>query len=422
MHDPTVYVGLASIPVEIVVPVPMSGFAARTATSTGTAVTKPKATAVALGDVTLVFLDVIGVDKGLADAVRTLAGPAGHVTVAATHTHAGPCVLKKGLGTPSPEALAVWAAAGAEAAKIARATQQEAVAEWLDPCVAGVATNRRSGKASRDAVLTAVRFTGLGDEPIGVLASYPCHPTSLGPLNRQLSADYPGFLRAAVEDEWGGCCVFATGCAGDINTGHPSAASYVLGGGAAGRTMEDSRRVGDRLGDLLLRGLWSKVDLSAGVRWLSGEVTLDQVPLESEAPAALAKHWEAERIDADPGVEALLNAWISWAREPGAGARGRWTGRVGRLDVGEISIFLLPGEPFLDADLALRKRSPGKAIVLGYWEDCPGYLPSANEYVRGGYEVVDAHRYYGMPAPFAAGSLELVVDTVLALNSGPDED
>lgn len=421
MHDSKVAVGLAAIPVDIAVPVSMSGFAARTAKSTGTGHPKPRASAVAIEDVTLVILDVIGVDKELANAVRERTGLDRHITVAATHTHAGPCVVQKGLGSLSPEAFEYWVSAGAEAAKVARAVQQQADIEWMDPFVAGVATNRRRGRVSEDAVLSALRFTGVDGEVIGVLTSYPCHPTSLGPLNGQLSGDYPGFLRTTVEDAWGGSCVFATGCAGDINTGHSATASYTLGGGDAGRTMEDARRVGAQLGDSLIHGEWSKVDLSAGVRWLSAAVTLDQVPLESDDPATLAKRWEAERLDSDPGVTALLDGWISWAREPSAGSRGQWTGRVGRLDIGEISIFLLPGEPFLDADLALRRSLPGKTIALGYWEDCPGYLPSAKEYARGGYEVVDAHRYYGMPAPFAVGSLELIVDTVLTLGSTPDE-
>ncbi|SKF62524.1 Uncharacterised protein [Mycobacteroides abscessus subsp. abscessus] len=45
----------------------------------------------------------------------------------------------------------------------------------------------------------------------------------------------------------------------------------------------------------------------------------------------------------------------------------------------------------------------------------PGYLPSAHEYPLGGYEVVDAHRYYGMPAGFSRGSLEALVDVAAGL-------
>jgi hypothetical protein len=55
-------------------------------------------------------------------------------------------------------------------------------------------------------------------------------------------------------------------------------------------------------------------------------------------------------------------------------------------------------------------------MTLGYADDCPGYFPAGREeYPDGGYEVEDAHRYYGAPAPFAAGSLERLVEVAASL-------
>jgi hypothetical protein len=56
-------------------------------------------------------------------------------------------------------------------------------------------------------------------------------------------------------------------------------------------------------------------------------------------------------------------------------------------------------------------------MVTGYTNGCPGYLPAKDEYKFGGYEVLDAHRYYGMPAPFAAGSAEQLVQAAVDLVS-----
>lgn len=417
MEESFVDVGMSAVDVVIEEPVPMSGFAARTEPSTGTGVPAPRACAVALGDVALVFLDVVGVDARLADEVRTRAGLDGHVSVAATHTHAGPCVMHAALGPISTVAFEAWAAAGAEAARRARSGQRAALAEWLDPVATGPATNRRKGTPARDARLSALRFTGRDGERIGVLASYPCHPTVLGPLNRQLSGDYPAFLRDELESRWGGVAVFATGCAGDINVGHAASASYLLGAGALGRTMDDARRIGTGLGDAVLAGDWSPVDLTGGIRWASAAVELEQVPLDSPSLPEQVERWKSECEDADPGVAALLNLWIAWAATPGAGRRAAWRGNVGRLDVGEASVFLLPGEPFLDAERMIRDARPGKVLALGYWEDCPGYFPSSAEYAAGGYEVEDAHRYYGQPAPFEEGSLERLVASALALGA-----
>ena len=39
----------------------------------------------------------------------------------------------------------------------------------------------------------------------------------------------------------------------------------------------------------------------------------------------------------------------------------------------------------------------------------PGYIPPIGAYSAGGYEVEEAHRYYGLPAAFAQGAAEALV-------------
>ena len=39
----------------------------------------------------------------------------------------------------------------------------------------------------------------------------------------------------------------------------------------------------------------------------------------------------------------------------------------------------------------------------------PGYIPARVDYPAGGYEVAEAHRYYGLPAALAPGSAEALV-------------
>ena len=51
----------------------------------------------------------------------------------------------------------------------------------------------------------------------GLIYSYACHPTTLGPDNYYISADYPGIVRRILE-EWhpGLVPVFLQGCGADI--------------------------------------------------------------------------------------------------------------------------------------------------------------------------------------------------------------
>ena len=43
----------------------------------------------------------------------------------------------------------------------------------------------------------------------------------------------------------------------------------------------------------------------------------------------------------------------------------------------------------------------------------PGYIPPRDAYPAGGYEVAEAHRYYGLPAAFAPGSAETLASAVV---------
>jgi hypothetical protein len=83
-------------------------------------------------------------------------------------------------------------------------------------------------------------------------------------------------------------------------------------------------------------------------------------------------------------------------------------------------VVALPGEPFAATARQIRRHAlrtdPGATVVVaGYANGCPGYLPTAAEYPHRGYEVEEAHRYYGMPGPFARGSAEALVDAVTRL-------
>jgi hypothetical protein len=87
---------------------------------------------------------------------------------------------------------------------------------------------------------------------------------------------------------------------------------------------------------------------------------------------------------------------------------------VTALRWGSAVLVALPGEPFAAAALEIRAHAdPGDTVlVAGYSDGCPGYLPPAEEYAHGGYEVEEAHRYYGLPGPFAQGASERLLGAV----------
>lgn len=412
----TITIGAGHREVLINEPVPMSGFAARTTPSTGDAEPRLRVSAIALADHVWVVLDTIGVDPYLANEVEQRSAQRGHhFIVSATHTHAGPGVLRERLGQFSNAAYDAIVDAAALAVQDALAAQQPCHLEMMAPSVPEVAHNRRRGEISPDASLRGFRWLDTDGVVGGCLISYPCHPTSLGPTNQLLSGDYPGFLRRTVEQTWAAPCVFVTGCAGDLNTGHSATASFGLGMGDAGRTFADSARVGDALAEAVLSASWSPVNMSGGVRSHTRVVQLNLTPLDPRPLQAQREAWSTALRGADEGLAALLRGWIAWSHHPDAEKPSLWEGAVTLLRIGDADVFLLPGEPFLDAAHELDRRSSRPCITVAYTGDCPGYFPSAPEYALEGYEVQDAHRYYGMSAPFARGSMEALVDAAWEL-------
>ena len=78
---------------------------------------------------------------------------------------------------------------------------------------------------------------------------------------------------------------------------------------------------------------------------------------------------------------------------------------VQALRIGDVALIGVAGEAFVEIGLAVKARSPfPHTIFLGYTNGCLGYIPTANAYPAGGYEVHRAHAVYRLPATVAPGS------------------
>src|SRR5205807_970943 len=81
---------------------------------------------------------------------------------------------------------------------------------------------------------------------------------------------------------------------------------------------------------------------------------------------------------------------------------------------GDIHLVGLPGEPFVELGLEIRRHAPAGVVVAGYANGCPGYVPHRSAYEEGGYEVLHAHRAgYCRPSAFAPEAGELLVEAAL---------
>jgi hypothetical protein len=238
----------------------------------------------------------------------------------------------------------------------------------------------------------------------------------LGADNRQWTADYPGTVRATVEAAEPGCvALFLTGCCGELNTGHSAHASVSVQT-TPDRTFEACERVGRRIADAALAVPVRPMPVTGPATGVSAQVALPLGVLDPRDTAASRDDWQRELPRADAARQALLRNWIAWAEDVAPTPVVSWTARVSVLRWAGVRVVALPGEPFSVTARDIAARLPGDdTVIVGYSDGCPGYIPPAGEFAHGGYEVDEAHRYYGMPAPFGPGAAESLVDLAVTL-------
>ena len=383
--------------------------------------------------IALVAADLIGVDAGLLAKVRakvcllTDLEPSA-VLVSATHTHSGPATLAKAfLGRVDPDYLEGLADNLAGAVYLAN-QNLEPVRVFLGEGVCrSVGKNRRKKEGPTDPQVLVLRLQGTKG-PKALLVNYACHPVVLGPDNLLVTADYPYYLIRTLEQLYPGTeVIFFNGAAGDINTGHETAES-IQGKSDPRRTFQEAERLGRILAGVVLAASENAVmQRSSPLRYRAEETSL---PLEESGTAGFyreeAEKWQKlavklKRKGAAFGEYRQAEVWAEWARTM---AELREAGKLepavkvelAAFALGEIEFTTLPGEFFHEFALMIKRaRAPRPVFVLGYTNHNIGYVAPAAFYDKGGYEINEAYRYYGLPSRFPRGTGEKIVQVLLAM-------
>ncbi|MCW5719808.1 MAG: alkaline ceramidase [Devosia sp.] len=407
--------GVASVDITPPTGLHLAGFAARTLPATGTH-DPLTARAIVVDETAVVVLDVIGLHEDMSARIRQRSSlPDDNIIVAATHTHGAPISMKGRLGRAADPAFLQRIEDGAvEALRLACENRRPAtIAAGIggDP---GVAWNRRHADGLLDRSVPMIRIRDLEGQCFAVMASYACHPVVLAADNLEMTADYPFYLRQALEAAHpGAVALFLTGCAGDANTGHTAQASWTLAANSA-RTFGTAKRLGERIAAAALEA--GEQAFADPVGAAHREIDLALTRLEDAPLPELAARWRAEQETAEPVRAILLGHWIAWAERNRDVVPGSWRARVSLLDWGGIPIVAMPGEIFSETGLSVRDACGARpAFILAYADGTPGYIPPRSEFPFGGYEVEEAHRFIGMPGVFAPGSAEALADAARAM-------
>ncbi|MBA3644309.1 MAG: neutral/alkaline non-lysosomal ceramidase N-terminal domain-containing protein [Chloroflexia bacterium] len=409
-------------------------------------------------------LELVILSRAESDAIRSavaaeLSIEPAQVRVCVSHNHAGP-----------PPSAWNWTARGEAAlagyyallpAQVAGAAREAKLA--LRPARIGwgrgesrVAVNRRetapdgrtvtgvNQRGPTDPEVLVVRLDGIDGEPIAAIVGYTMHPTFLGPTNRLISPDWPGHMRAVFEQVTGAPCLFAQGATGDVGPG-PKGFSDDLRAvhGLGAQVGCEAARVWLNL-DLPARtyrhqrvwesgaplGKWSSEPVAEGMPSVRGRAVSADLPLKTQIPVETARtdvDAAQARLDRlrDTGAPANEIEAATFATKRANMTLFRSTTYSGMsaapveihlLQVGPIVFAGVEGEPFSELGKRVKRESPFDATWFGgYTGGWAGYVATAAEFPRGGYEVETS--------PFAETAADvLVAATLSALHDLANEE
>lgn len=240
---------------------------------------------------------------------------------------------------------------------------------------------------------------------LALLFAYACHPTSMGPDNRRLSAEFVGRacdrLERAVP---GAVALYMQGCAAELKP-----TFTVEGGRFRACTPEQMIEGGDALAEDVLRVLDTALFARLEGPFLARMSSM-RLPLEPKSPE------EYERLLEQPGQpeynRRALSRLVASIRD-GTVKDGIplyvsvW--HMGR----DTRLIAIEGEVSVRYALLLKKLFPGgRTVVLGYSNGVPTYIPSARVLREGGYEA-EAYRMHGMAGPLRTEIEDMIVGRIV---------
>lgn len=221
-----------------------------------------------------------------------------------------------------------------------------------------------------DPDVRSISFEGK-DGAIAQIHFYASHPQSFYG-DRRVSYDVPGIIRDRLEKKTGVFQLYITGCGGDIAFGKYNDGSP-----------EYRARIANRLQDGIERSVASlKHETPGPMKWATEPMSF---PLRTD-----------KAFTAAANKEILSNPKASAAARRKAAIALAWIERVksGKpvelscLSFGKIKMLHLPGEPFVQYQLAAQKMRKDRFVCVAGYGDCGmGYIGGDRIYTdRGGYE------------------------------------
>jgi hypothetical protein len=228
-------------------------------------------------------------------------------------------------------------------------------------------------------------------QPLAALHYYATHPMSYYGDGR-VSSDFCGLARQKLQNEDPQVFqMYFTGCAGNITAGKYNDGAH-----------ENRPILRDRI-YVAVKDAWRTVQKHPVSGW-DWRVEPVRLPPREEKSFEME---ESRRI--------LEDAKQAKSRRANAAFQMAWLMRKDRpieiscLDLGKAQLVHLPGEPFIEFQLkAQQLRKDSFVCVAGYGDGGPGYIPTAQAFLEGGYEPTVA-----LAGPQSEAILSLTLEKLL---------
>jgi len=250
---------------------------------------------------------------------------------------------------------------------------------------------------------------------VAMLLHYTCHPVNVFATRsayRAVSADWPGAWAAGMQAAYGTACVplVLNGCCGNINPWDPFQPDFV----------PDHRRMGAALTEMGCK-------IVAGLTFSSSDVLdwrLRRVPLgyrdipaerQQEVDRILAEHPQPQWLDdgsgdVDPAwFHAASTKSIEYCRK----RQPEFPYEIQAIRIGDTALVGLPGEPFVEGQLAIKIGSPAYPTYVAHMTThYVGYVPTRDACGCGGHEANPACTFWAKLAP---DSLDIITQNAVEM-------
>lgn len=219
-----------------------------------------------------------------------------------------------------------------------------------------------------DPKLKLVTFEGASG-PLAALTFYATHPQSYYRVGAA-TPDFPGLARNARQEETGVFHVHFNGAGGNIGAGKYNDGSHENRAVLAGKVADGMRAAWEERQEILMDVLdWQVQNVQPP---LSEAIDVEQLKLEmnsADTPVASRCH-AAEKL--------------AFAERM---ARGE-TVPISRLKLGQTQLIFMPGELFVEYQLAAQDMAPESNVLMAAYGDYgTQYIGTRVAYAQGGYET-----------------------------------